>query len=64
MEIISEKAMTKTKTDEIVECKVVLAHVAGGKQIQYIGTDGKVIRTEKLSRSPYRYQVDPEKYKK
>ena len=63
MEIISKQAMTKTKTGEIVECEVVLAHVAGGKQIQYI-RDGKVIRTEKLSRSPYRFQIAPEKYKK
>lgn len=64
MEIISEKAMAKSKTGDIVECKVVLAHVAGGKQIQYIDNYGKVIRTEKLSRSPYRFQIAPEKYKK
>lgn len=63
MEIISEEAMVKTETGEVVECKVVLAHVAGGKQIQYIGTDGKVLRKEKLSRSHYRFQVDPDKYK-
>ncbi|MBV4426172.1 MULTISPECIES: hypothetical protein [Clostridium] len=64
MEIIAEKAMAKAKTGEVVECKVVLAHVAGGKQIQYIDNYGKVIRTEKLSRSPYRFQVNPDKYKK
>ncbi|QUH25201.1 hypothetical protein [Serpentinicella alkaliphila] len=64
MDILSSNAMVKTATGEVVECKVILAHVAGGRQIQYIGTDGKVIRTEKLSRSPYKHQVDPEKYKK
>lgn len=63
MEIISEKAMVKTKTG-MVECKVLLAHVSGGKQVQYVNTAGEVIKTEKLSRSPYRHQIDLEKYKK
>lgn len=57
MEIISEKAMARTKTGEVVECKVVLAYVSGGKQIQYIGATGEVVKKEKLSRSPYRHQL-------
>lgn len=57
MEIISEKAMVRAKTGEVVECKVVLAYVSGGKQIQYISDDGKVVNKEKLSRSPYRHQI-------
>lgn len=57
MKILAEKAMVKTKTGEVVECKVTLAHVSGGKQVQYISADGKVVHTEKLSRSPYRHQV-------
>ncbi|MBC2457153.1 hypothetical protein [Clostridium beijerinckii] len=57
MNIIAEKAMVKTKTGNVVECKVALAHVSGGKQVQYISADGKIIRTEKLSRSPYRHQI-------
>lgn len=58
MNIIAEKAMVKTKTGDVVECKVVLAHVSGGKQVQYIGTDGKVLKTEKFSRSPYRNKLN------
>ena len=64
MNILSEKAMVKTKTGEVLECKVVLAYITGGKQIQYIGTNGEILKKEKLSRSPYRVQVDPIKYKK
>ncbi len=56
MEIISEKAIIKTGTG-MVECKAVLAYVTGGKQIQYISADGKVLKKEKLSRSPYRHQI-------
>ncbi|NLZ82874.1 MAG: hypothetical protein GX915_04325 [Clostridiales bacterium] len=57
MDILSEKAMVKTSAG-MVECKVVLAYVQGGKQVQYISTDGKVIKTEKFSRSSYRHQVN------
>ena len=63
MDIIVEKAMV-TVEGKAVECKVVLARIAGGKQIQYIGTDGTVLKKEKLSTSPYRFLAAPDKYKK
>ena len=48
----------------LVPCRVYLVSIAGGKQVQYVEADGTIIKREKLSRSQYRFQVDPDKYKK
>lgn len=63
MDLITTGVMVKDKsTGKVVECKVFLDSISGGKRIIYVSDDGSVVKSEQLNKSKYKYQAAPEKY--